>query len=191
MATSTTNVLTHGYGGKFAGQFILRSYGGRSVMSAVHDYSQKVWSPAQTEGRRRFKLAVRWAKEQLKDETKLKYYRKRARGAQTATNVAIADYMKNLRTREVDCSNYHGAKGDTLRIILKNPMVVSRVRVYILGPGGVTIESHDLSSADHGTTWICTAGTGQTTVCPETLRVDLIRGPITFTENFRLPRGFQ
>jgi len=191
MATSTQNVLTYGYGGKFAGQFILRYYGGRSVMSAVHDYSRKVWSQPQKDGRRKFKRAVLWAKEQLKDDVKRKHYRKRARGAQTATNVAISDYMKNLRVREVDCTSYHGACGDSIRITLKNPLAVSRVRVYILGRGGVTIATTEPNNAEGGATLICKPRPDDHAAQPVCLRVELIRGPVALSETFQLPVGFQ
>ena len=191
MATSSSNVLTRGYSGKFAGQMIFRNYGGISVMSKVHDYRRKVWSKAQEDGRRRFRLAVRWAKVQLMDEKKLRYYRKRAKGTQTATNVAIADYMKNLRLSGVDCNNYHGTAGDIIRMTLKKQYGASRVRVYILGPRGVTIETGEAGTTDNGTTWNYRTGPRDPLIRPESITVELIRGPVTFSEEWRLPKDFQ
>jgi hypothetical protein len=97
MPTSTTNLLTLGFHGTLGGQVILRSYRGISVMSNVHDYRNAVWSPAQKRNRLDFSMAIRWAKYALKDPKTYRSYKKRCKGAQTPYNVAIGEYMRQLK----------------------------------------------------------------------------------------------
>jgi len=189
MAISNQNALTRGFGGKFGDQFILRSSGGRSIMSALHDYSRKVWSPAQVEGRNRFKLAVRWAKEQLRDEKKRRYYQKKAKRGQTATNVAIADYMKNLRVKKVDFVDTRGT-GEEIRLMLKNPAGAAKIRVYVVGSSGVIINSGYACNQDHGSCWSYKPDKRISLQNARQLIIEMVNGPVSFSEFHHLPVQF-
>ena len=97
MATTTTNLLLLGLHGKLGNQVIFRYWAGRAVMSNVHDYSNAVWSPAQKLNRLDFGMAVRWAKVALRDEKTYRHYKKKRKGAQTAYNVAVGEYIRQHR----------------------------------------------------------------------------------------------
>jgi len=191
MATSTKNVITKGYHGKFGDQLIFRFFAGRSVISNVHNYKNKVWSKKQREIRLLFRLAVIWAKEQLRDEKKKRYYKKRAKGAQTANNVAIADYMRNMRVDQFDCNGYKGKPGDSIRVMLRKSFGAASVRFCILGPGGVILESGNSACCDDGITWTYRSTKEDTEMLARRVKVELIRGPVTFTEEYGVPRGIQ
>src|ERR1017187_9635071 len=103
MATTTTNLLVLGLHGKLGNQVIFRYWAGRAVVSNVHDYSNAVWSPAQKLNRWDFGMAVRWAKVALKDEKTYRHYKKRRKGAQTAYNVAIGEYIRQHK-QEADAA---------------------------------------------------------------------------------------
>jgi len=160
-------------------------------MSKVHNYKNKVWSQKQKNTRVLFRLAVIWAKEQLKDEKIKRFYKKRVRGAQTANNVAIADYMRNMRVGEFDCTGYKGHPGDTIKVMLKKRFGASSIRFYLIGPGGVILETGKSSCTDKGMTWIYHSTSTSDGLQPAWVKVELIRGPVTFTEEYHLQQGFQ
>ena len=189
MSVSRTNILTQGYHGKLGNQLVLRYFGGRSVMSNVADYSNRVWSQPQISNRYKFREAVRWAKYRLKDEKILRHYRKRAKGGQNAYNAAIADYMKNLRVKEVDSTGYTCHQGDTIRVMLKKKFGATSVRVNIIGNGGIILETGLATCTDNGFTWAYKAKVTETGSRPH-LTVELIRGPVSYTESFSLAKGF-
>jgi hypothetical protein len=102
MSYTTSNVLALHYHGKLGNQVILRMVAGKSVMSALHDYRGHPWTAAQVNNRMRFREAVRWAKEKLKDPAAMNDYRKRAKPGQHAYNVAISDFMNKVNGRKSD-----------------------------------------------------------------------------------------
>jgi hypothetical protein len=97
MPVTTTNLLTLDFHGTLGGQVILRSYRGRTVMSNVHDYRNAVWSPAQKLNRLDVSKAIRRAIYALKDPKTYRYYKKRCKGLQTPYNVAIGEFMRQIK----------------------------------------------------------------------------------------------
>ncbi len=190
MSVSRTNLLTQGFHGKIGNQLVLRYFGGRSVMSNVADYSKRKWSILQRSNRMKFREAVCWAKNRLKDEKILRHYRKRAKGGQNAYNVAIADYLKNLRIREVDATGFTGHRGEAIRVMLRKKFGAASVRLHIIGLGGEVLETGTAACTGDGLTWayiVRTVNPGPKL----SMRVELGRGPVSITESFRLPTGFQ
>ena len=189
MPVSRTNLLTQGYHGKLGNQLVLWYFGGRSVMSNVADYSKRDWSTLQRSNRMKFREAVRWAKYSLKDEKIRRHYKKRAKGGQNAYNIAIADYMKNLRVKEVDSTGYTCHEGDTIRVFLKKKFGATSVRVNIIGNGGIILETGLATCTDKGITWTYKAKVTDAGSRPH-MTVELIRGPVSYTESFSLAKGF-
>ena len=134
------NLITEGYSGRI-GNLIFRRWGKKTVISMVPDYTNRKWSKAQKENRKRFRDAMAYSRRTLADPEMRKYYRKRAKGMQTVWNVAVADYMKKPEIREVDLSGYRGRKGDTIRINAHDNYRVAAVIVTILNAQGIELGS--------------------------------------------------
>ena len=134
------NILTEGYSGRI-GNLIFRRWGKKTVISMVPDYSDRKWSKAQKENRKRFRDAMAYSRKTLADPERRMFYRKRAKGMQTVWNVAVADYMKKPEIREVDLSKYRGKKGDTIRVKAHDNYSVAAVIVTILNAQGFELES--------------------------------------------------
>lgn len=107
-------ILRH-YSGRFVTQ-ILRHVGKHTILSRCHDYSNARWSVKQVDNRLRFSDATQYAKKVLADSRMRAIYKKRAKGLQNASNVAISDFLLNRRIDEPDSSGYETLKKDLMRV---------------------------------------------------------------------------
>jgi hypothetical protein len=94
------NIITKGFRGRL-GNLIYRQIGDNTFVNPAPDYSKYKWSKAQKENRKRFREAMAFARTVLQDPVKVKYYRRKAKGLQTAWNVAVSEYLKNLKAKEL------------------------------------------------------------------------------------------
>ncbi len=175
----------------FADSMVYRMVGEKSIMSKPPDFSHVKWSQAQVKNRERFSEAVHWARIELREETKRRHYLKRARNGQTAMNVAIGDYMRNLRVMEADWSGCRGAAGDMIRVVLGKRYGASAVRFTLSGPGGEVLQAGMGKVSKDGITCTYMLTENIPAYMPLKIDVELIRGPVTITEDYRLPDGFQ
>jgi len=187
MATTKTNVITKDYHGKFADQIILRSFAGRTVMSNIHDYSNMVWSLRQRENRSYFRLAVIWAKTVLADEKTYRYYKKKAKGAQTAYNMAISDYMKH-RNLMIDMSQCTVGEGGKICFKMNHHFGASSATIILRGESGQVLESGAAKIKGMGYEYkVSRLDRGQKSI---SVKVILHRGPAEFTRIFSIPKEF-
>jgi hypothetical protein len=122
------------------GNVVFRRWGKKTVVSLAPSTKNRNWSKAQKANRLRFRDAMVYARKALNDPEMLKYYRKKTKGMQTAWNVAVADYMKKPRIKEIDVHNYKGKKGNTIRIVAQDNYRVAGVIVSIVDARGVEVE---------------------------------------------------
>ena len=139
MPVTTTNLLTLGFHGTLGGQVILRSYRGRTVMSNVHDYRNAVWSPAQKLNRLDFSKAIRRVIYALKDPKTYSYYKKRCKDLQTPYNVAIGDFMRQIK-QEAAARQQFIPEGKVIRIgnnnTYKGPSLMPGIIGSVIGVMG-------------------------------------------------------
>jgi len=190
MSTSRNNALTRDYHGKFGQDFILRTRGGVSVMCKPHDYSKKIWTGAQKENRRNFKLAVIWAKSALLNEKVYRYYKKKARGWQTATNMAVRDYMKHLNL-EMDMSQYKVGKGGKIIFKSKSDFGASSVNVELRNEFRNKIQTGSATITDKGKRYEYQVINLQPGEKLHEIVVYMHRGPVEFFRLFKIPNEFQ
>jgi hypothetical protein len=140
MAHANHNSITHGYGGLF-GNIVFRWVYGQSVMQTRPDFSNVRWSKAQKANRKRFGEAMRYAQQAIKDPEKKMFYKKKAKGRCSACNKAVSDYMLKPKIESISMEEYHGKKGDTIRVDAYDKYGVVAVLVFILNALGQEIES--------------------------------------------------
>lgn len=158
MAIIDHNIFTNGLRGR-VGNLIFRRWGEKTVVSAAPGRAKRKWSRLQRSNRERFSIAMAWAREAMKDPEKRRGFQKRAKGMQTAWNVAVSEYMMRPLIEKADVSGYHGKRADQLRVWTGKAFRVSTVIITILTAQGVIIES-GTAARDGGTNgWIYFATT--------------------------------
>ena len=153
MALSEQNVITAGIYGRI-GNLIFRRWNNKSVVSAAPNYSKRKWSKAQTDNRMRFRDAMAFAKEAMKDPVKRAYYRKKAKQMQTAWNVAVQEYMMKPEINDIDISGYKGRKGNMVLVKMRNDFRVAAAIITILSAQGIVIESGQAVRIPGSSTWV-------------------------------------
>ena len=133
-------MITHGMSGKL-GHLLFRWRGNQSVISILPDYRKKVWSRSQKENRKKFSEAMEWAGQIFEDLAVQEYYHRRRKKNQTKWNVAVKDYMTNLRVRKLNFDLYHGLPGDKIMVTLFDFFRTKAVIVTIFDVRGFILES--------------------------------------------------
>jgi len=157
MATNRRNIITHGLKGKI-GNLIFRFWGNRLVVSSMPDYRRIRWSKAQTENRVRFRRAMNWARETLDDPVKRAYYSRKSDATRTPWNLAVADYLKNLRVRPPDLSHYRGKEGDIIGITPYRPLKVTAIAVTIFNERGAPVDQGPAEVSGEHYGWVYRMG---------------------------------
>ena len=158
MAIIDHNIITTGLHGR-VGNLIFRRWGEKTVVSAAPGRTDRRWSRLQRSNRERFSSAMAWAKEAMKDPEKRKGFQKKAKGMQTAWNVAVSEYMMRPLIEEADVSGYHGKKGDQLRVRTGKTFRVSAVIITILSAQGLIIETGMAARVGGTNGWVYSATT--------------------------------
>jgi len=189
MSKTTENKLTMHYHGKFGDDFVLRMRNGVSVLCKLHDYSKAIWTTKQNQNRGNFRKSARWAQEVLKDEKVKRYFKKKAKGGQSAYNMAIKDHMRQL-SLEADFSQFDLNIGGKINFRMKHEFGASYVEVRLIGPGEVVIERGMAKSTEKGFGWEFNAKGGYEGT-PYKVEIVLHRGPASFTRTFYFPKPFK
>ena len=140
MAISRTNVILHGFKGKLGG-WVVRRWGGSTVLSAKPNTKYRKWSKLQKLNRKRFSEAMVYARRVLSNPDMLAYYRKKKRKMQTVWNCAVADYMLKPTIDMIDVREYEGKKGDEIVVVANDKYAVGSVVVSIVNSQGLEVES--------------------------------------------------
>ena len=140
MAHTKYNSITHGYRGLF-GNVVFRWVYGQSVMQSRPDFSNVRWSKAQKVNRKRFGEAMAYAQKAIEDPEKKLFYEKKAKRRCSACNMAVSDYMLKSKIESINLDEYHGKKGDTIRVDAYDKYGIAAVLVFILNALGQEIES--------------------------------------------------
>lgn len=93
MALQKRNVVTHGLTGNLYGQLIFKQYSYGTVVSKVPDRSNVILSEKQLASAAKFRKAVAYAKQVLKDPMRYAHYQSKLEEGRTVYHAAIADYF--------------------------------------------------------------------------------------------------
>ena len=85
------DILLSGLSGKVG---TIKQYQYGTVISKFPDMSGVKWTPKQKNGHSKFKAAVAFAKEVMRDEKKRKKYEKKLKKGQSVYHMVISEYMK-------------------------------------------------------------------------------------------------
>ncbi len=145
MAIVRKNVVVEGSSGMLGNQVVFRlDRAGRTILSIrPHFGPGRVFTEAQLAQQDRFHEAAAYAKDAAQSETI--YAEKAAGTAQSAYNVAVADWFHTPEVLEIDLSGYSGEPGETVRARVDDDVLVTQVSIVIAMADGTVVEQGEMS----------------------------------------------
>lgn len=156
MAITSNNILTRNYSGKVGKQFVFRTRGDRSIMAALPTLSGGAGSQSQQDVRFKFRLAVIYAKKALTNPDLAEAYAAKARGNQSAFNVAFKDAYYGPELSKLRTDGYTGQAGEPIVVQAVDNFRVTFVKVRILAADGQLLEEGQAVEDENGYDWIYT-----------------------------------
>ncbi len=156
MAYVKNNIVTDGLSGKLGNTIVFRQWGGKTVVAVKPTYRKREPTEAQKEHHRKFRQGSRYARQAIQDPNLKATYQQRARGGQSAYNVAMADFMNLPDITEMDLGTYTGAKGHAITIMAEDDHLVADVQVAIYNRAGNLLEQGPAELHDNGVDWTYT-----------------------------------
>lgn len=156
MAHVKNNIVTEGLSGKLGNAIVFRQWGGKTVVAVKPTYQQREPTEAQQAHHQKFRQGTRYARQAIQDPNLKAAYQQRARGGQTAFNMAVADFMNLPDITEMDLGVYTGAKGHAITITAEDDHLVADVQVAIYDRTGNLLEQGPAELHDNGIDWIYT-----------------------------------
>lgn len=152
MARVKHNVITKGISGNFGKQIVFKQYGKSTVVSSYPDMTNVIPSEKQTNEKLKFRMAMAFAKRELKNPAVKEAYKKKAKGMQRAHNVAVSDYYNPPIIGDVKIETNHG--DPLIKIVAWDDFQVVSVEVEWFDGEGVLIET-GLAEEKQSNFWEC------------------------------------
>jgi hypothetical protein len=159
MAIVKANLFTQGTSGMVGKTMVFRVSGGKTYLSAAPTVSEHEPTPEQAIIRQKFQEAVIYAKCAIKNsETKAAYQEMaEKRQKRSAYVVAVADFFKAPDIREIDLSQYTGARGSRISVKITDDFKVKLVGLDLYHSDGTLLETGKAVQSEDEVTWIYTA----------------------------------
>ena len=157
MTKTRDNSLTMNYSGKYGNQFVYRVRDDVSILAKKPRKTKKPTTEAQSEVREYFTEAARWAKKALQNPELLALYSSQAKGMKTAFVIAVTNFMHPPVVREINVSEYTGAKTDRIRVKAFDNLYIKGVSLKITDASGTLIEQGSCELDSLGSHWNYTA----------------------------------
>ena len=154
MALIKENDLTEGMSGKFGKKIVFRVVRGVTVATR-RSTTERVQTEKQLAHQERFQRAAQYAKAKMQDPVAKKEYKLMAGDGAFANPFAAAlgDYLTPPKVLNVKVSEFTGAAGSSIPILLSDNFKTIRMKVNILSADGSMIESGEASYTTGDTEW--------------------------------------
>ncbi|MCJ2557051.1 MAG: hypothetical protein LN415_08120 [Candidatus Thermoplasmatota archaeon] len=148
------NILLRFISGKLGG-LVGRMWKGRPYLSKAPTFPKnRKFSKMQMEHQERFQDAAAYAKGAIRDEASAGLYAVLAEKYRlTSYNVALRDFFRAPKVREIDASSYTGKRGEEIVIRAVDDVEVLRVHVIIRKNGEVLEEGDAVREKYNKTLW--------------------------------------
>ncbi|WP_199119368.1 hypothetical protein [Pedobacter sp. ASV28] len=165
MAVNRNNVVVEGASGKFGRNLVFRQRKQVTVMAAVPTINpDRVYTDKQIAQRFRFMEASMYGVGAIADPELKAAYLAKAKGNQTAYNMAFKDFLTSPVLHQVDWSRYNGEVGDTLVCRITDILAVVSVKVSLYDADGVLVEEGLAVQSALKLDWVYTATVAHTPV---------------------------
>ncbi|WP_410221255.1 hypothetical protein [Pedobacter sp.] len=177
MAVNKNNPVVEGASGRFGRTMVFRQKGALTVMAVRPKPTNKL--PTQEQMRQRFLFAEAsaYAMDAINDPVTKEAYLAKAKGNQTAYNVAFKDFLTPPVLHLVDWSKYTGAIGDTITCRITDIMAVVSVKVSLYGTNDELIEEGMAVQSSLKLDWVYTATTAHAPVAGTRMVVQMTDTP--------------
>jgi hypothetical protein len=152
MAISQRNVITHGLSGKIGDLLVFRNQNGKTIVGKVPVRSTVAPTAKQEAVKDRFKLASKFAKQAMLDDTLLSFYRAASKKGQRPFNAAFSDFFV-APTISNPIGVYAGQIGDLLSVNAIDNFEVKEVTLQIYQADGTLIEQGNALLQIDGVKW--------------------------------------
>lgn len=156
MAKSRDNVVMQGASGRIGKTLVFRQKGDQTIIARTGKKRAdgKPYTEKQLKVQNRFIDASLYAKKAIQEIPLKALYEARANINQTAYNVAFKDYFTAPMVRRLDDRNYFGQIGDAIKLMIKDVLKVTQVKIEILDSSETLIESGSATALDNeGIEW--------------------------------------
>ena len=151
MARSKNNIAIDGLRGQL-GQLVFRQWFGQTIVCRKPNHPG-TFTPGQKAAQAMFRAASIYATAVMNDPVMVEFYRSKMRPGQNLRNLAIADYCKPPVVGDIDLSNYNGAAGKPIRVMVTDNGRVIAVRFSIENRSGLMETGNATMEAD-GMHWL-------------------------------------
>lgn len=139
MAKVRNNIVMKGLSGSLGDQLVLKQdKAGRTIVSVKPSFDPNhTFTDAQKQVQENFRDATTYAKGA---KTQEEYVDKANKTAQSAYNVAVADWFHAPEIKEINVEGWHGEVGEVIRIQAVDDVQVTQVNVVITDNTGAVLE---------------------------------------------------
>lgn len=178
MAVNRNNPIVDGASGRFGNTLVFRRRGNLTIMATRPKPSGKAPTTDQMNRRFSFIEASAYAVSAIADPLVKQEYEAKAKGNQTAYNVAFKDFLTAPILHQLDYSKYTGAVGDVLTARITDVLAVISVKVSLYDTGGNLIEEGAAVQSTLKLDWIYTATVAHTPISGMRIVVEMTDTPL-------------
>lgn len=158
MAKNSDNLFTDGFRGTVGGNMTFtRRKSGKVIVKKKRGANKTEPQEEHLERRSKFKRAIIYATNIIKNLATKALYQSKVVGDQTAFNVATRDAYKAPEVVKIIKDNYNGQIGDQIMVEATDDFKVGSVKVAIYTMDNELVEQGAAVLDDSGLTWIYTA----------------------------------
>ncbi|MFI2744611.1 hypothetical protein ACG2LH_17890 [Zhouia sp. PK063] len=179
MAVNKNNVVMHGASGKLGNNVVFRQRGGVTIVSKTPFRSSGYIPTAnQQEQQIKFTEAAFYAKSAMLDPSLKNAYANKAKGNQSAYNVAVKDYLTAPLLASANFSSYTGEIGSTITLAISDVLAVVTVKIALYTSDGALVEEGmAVQDAVNAMFWVYTATAENTPISGMVLMAYLTSTP--------------
>ncbi|MFI2743383.1 hypothetical protein ACG2LH_11635 [Zhouia sp. PK063] len=179
MAVNKNNVVVSGSSGKLGNTMVFRQRGRLTVLAQM-PYRSKRYVPTENQKAHQLKFTAAsfYAQGVLQNPVLKAAYTAKAKGNQSAYNMAIKDYLTPPLLASANCSSYTGKIGSTITLAISDVLAVVTVKIVLYTNDGTLVEEGmAVQDAENAMFWVYTATAVNTPVSGMVLMAYLTSTP--------------
>lgn len=179
MAKSRDNVVMQGASGRVGRNLVFRQKGDQTIIARRPVRPEGMeYTSAQQRVKARFTRAALYAKKAILDPVLKDAYKAKAKGNQSAYNIALRDFQIAPQVVLLFDQEYMGQVGDSFSFLIKDVLKVLEVQVEILDQNDVLVEKGSAVALDaQNTEWSYAATVENTDYLNAKYRITMVDTP--------------
>ncbi|HEX3009511.1 MAG TPA: hypothetical protein VHO90_18035 [Bacteroidales bacterium] len=162
MGKSEDNIITDGLRGKVGRSIVFRQFNGETIVSKSPTTSNRTATASQLKQRDHFQEGVIYGKTVVVTPELRAQYESAVPEGKSVYKIALADFLKAPKIRNVDVSKYTGQIGSLIKVRAVDDFIVKSVHIAISNSDGSLVEQGEAVKAANGVDWEYKATTNNT-----------------------------